>query len=128
MRTNLLILTMIAVAFCAGAQDPEPEPDLDFDFVLPSIPVIKLCAIEENTENPVPFASISVEYADTIITQSTDEMGLLDFIPRSFPLTLTATCEGMQEVTYGFYEHPVEPVTILMSREPAKEELFTFND
>lgn len=123
MRKILLILTMAAVTFGAGAQDPEPEPELDFDygFMIPAIPVIKLCAIEEATENPVPYASISVEYADTIITQSTDEMGLLDFTPRSFPLTLTASCEGMQEVTYGIYEHPEEPLTILMSRQPVEE-------
>lgn len=119
MRKNLLILAIVAVAFGAGAQEPEPE--LDFDFILPSIPVIQICAIEENTENPVPFASISVEYADTIITQSTDEKGLLDFTPRSFPLTLTAKCEGMQDVTYGLYEHPEEPLTILMAREPAED-------
>ncbi|MDE5871854.1 MAG: hypothetical protein K2H22_07925 [Muribaculaceae bacterium] len=127
MRKNLLILTMAAVAFGAGAQDPEPEPDIDFDFVLPSNPAIKLCAIEESTENPVPFASISVEYADTIITQSTDEMGVLDFTPRSFPLTLTAKCEGMQDVTYGLYEHPEEPLTILMTRTPIEEKEHTTN-
>lgn len=116
MRKTLLISAITAAAFGAGAQEPE------FEFVLPEIPVIQLCAVEEETEEPVPFASISMEYADTIITQSTDERGLLDFTPRSFPLTLTATGEGMMEATYGIFEHPLEPLTIVMTREPAKEQ------
>lgn len=121
MRTNLLILTMTAAAFGAGAQDPE------FEFEFPEIQNIQICAMEEGTEAPVPFASISVEYADTIITQSTDEKGLLDFTPLSFPLTLTAKCEGMQDAIYGLYEHPEEPLTILMTREPIEEKEHTTN-
>ncbi len=116
MRHNLLILIAMTAVSGASAQDPE------FDFFIPEPQVIQLCAIEEATQNPIPFVSISVEYADTIMTSSTDEKGLLDFTPLSFPLTLTANCEGMLEVTYGIMEQPDEPLTILMTREPAKEE------
>lgn len=115
MRHILLISAILALATSAAAQDPE------FDFVVPELPVIQVCAVEEETENPVPFVSISVEYADTIITQSTDEKGLLDFTPRSFPLTLTASSEGMMETSYGLFEHPEEPLTIFMTREPADD-------
>ncbi len=125
MRQNLLILTILAAASGAGAQEAEG----DFDFVVPELPVIQLCAVEENTQNPVPFASISVEYVDTIVASTTDSMGLLDFTPRSFPFTLTASGEGMMECTYGILEQPEGPLTILMSREPAKEEnVLTMND
>ena len=116
MRQNLLILMAVAAASGAGAQDPE------FEFVLPAPPVIQICAVEETTQDPVPFASISVEYADTIVTSTTDDKGTLDFTPLSFPLTLTANCEGMLETTYGIMEQPDEPLLILMTREPAKEE------
>ncbi len=84
--------------------------------------VIQLCAVEEETQNPVPFVAIEVEYADTIVNVSTDEKGMLDFTPISFPLTLTANSEGMMETSYGIFEQPDGPLTILMTREPAKEE------
>lgn len=118
MRHNLLILTIVAVASGAGAQDVGAE----FDFVMPTPPVIQICAVDEETQDPVPFASISVEYADTIVNSITDEKGLLDFTPISFPITLTANCDGMLETTYGIFEQPDEPLMILMTREPAKEE------
>ncbi len=116
MRKNLLILAIGAAAFGAGAQEPE------FEFAMPELPVIQLCAVEEGSQDPVPFASISVEYADTIVASTTDRMGLLDFTPRSFPLTLTASSEGMQQATYGIMEQPEGPLMILMTREPAEEQ------
>lgn len=115
MRTNLLILAIAAAAFGAGAQEPE------FEFAMPELPVIQLCAVEEGSQEPVPFASISVEYVDTIVSSKTDGMGLLDFTPRSFPLTVTARGEGMQATTYGIMEQPEGPLTILLTREPAEE-------
>ena len=118
MRHNLLILTIVAAASCVGAQ----EAGAEFEFVMPAPPVIQICAVEESTQDPVPYVSISMEYADTIVNVSTDEKGLLDFTPLSFPLTLTANCDGMMETTYGIFEQPDEPLTILMTREPAKEE------
>lgn len=118
MRHNLLILTIVAATSGVGAQDVGAE----FDFVMPEPAVIQICAVDESTQDPVPFVSISVEYADTIVNAATDEKGLLDFTPLSFPLTLTATSEGMLETTYGIFEQPEEPLTILMTREPAKEE------
>lgn len=125
MRQNLLILTIMATAFSAGAQEAEPE----FEFAIPELPVIQLCAVEEMSQDPVPFASISVEYTDTIVGSTTDGMGLLDFTPRSFPFTLTASGEGMMECSYAIMEQPEGPLTILMTREPAKEEhALTMND
>ena len=118
MRNYLLISAMALTVSGAGAQDP----DFEFEFELPEIQAIQLSAVEEKTQDPIPFVSISVEYADTIVNCATDEKGHLDFMPLSFPLTLTATCEGMVETTYGLMEHPEEPLTILMIREPAKEE------
>lgn len=118
MRNFLLISAIVLGASGAGAQDP----NFEFEFQLPEIQAIQLCAIEEQTQDPVPFVSISVEYADTIVTAQTDEKGLLDFTPLSFPLTLTANSEGMLETTYGIMEQPDEPLTILMTREPAKDE------
>ena len=122
MRRVILISAMVAAASGAGAQDPE------FEFAMPELPVIQVCAVEESTQNPVPFASISVEYVDTIVSSTTDEMGLLDFTPRSFPLTLTANGEGMMEVSYGIMEQPEGPLTIIMTREPAEERRSIIND
>ncbi len=118
MRHDLLILSVLAAASSARAQ----EVGAEFDFVLPEPAVIQLCAVEEETQNPVPFVAIEVEYADTIVNVSTDEKGMLDFTPISFPLTLTANSEGMMETSYGIFEQPDGPLTILMTREPAKEE------
>ncbi|MDE6548255.1 MAG: hypothetical protein K2L22_04580 [Muribaculaceae bacterium] len=117
MRHNLLILAIMAAASGAGAQDVGAE----FDFVMPEPAVIQICAVDESTQDPVPFVSISVEYADTIVNAATDEKGLLDFTPLSFPLTLTANSEGMMEASYGIFEQPDEPLTILMTREPAED-------
>ncbi len=117
MRHILLILSVVAAAFGAGAQ----EAGAELDFVLPELPVIQICAVEEETQNPVPFVAIELEYADTIVNVSTDEKGLLDFTPLSFPLTLTATSEGMMETSYGVFEQPDGPLTILMTREPAED-------
>ena len=116
MRRVILISALVAAASGVGAQEPE------FEFAMPELPVIQVCAVEESTQDPVPFATISVEYADTIVSSTTDEMGLLDFTPRSFPLTLTANGEGMKEVSYGIMEQPEGPLTILMTREPAEEQ------
>ena len=118
MRNYLLISAMVLTVSGAAAQDP----DCEIEFKLPEIQAIQLCAIEEQTQDPVPFVSISVEYADTIVTAKTDEKGLLDFTPLSFPLTVTANSEGMMETSYGIMEQPDEPLTILMTREPAKDE------
>ena len=117
MRHNLLILAIVAATSGAGAQDVGAE----FDFVMPEPAVIQICAVDESTQDPVPFVSISVEYADTIVNAATDEKGLLDFTPLSFPLTLTANSEGMMEASYGIFEQPDEPLTILMTREPAED-------
>lgn len=116
MRHKLFILLAITLGAGARAQDPA------FELVVPTLPSIQICAVEETTQDPVPFASISVEYADTIISSTTDEKGILDFTPLSFPLTLTANSEGMKETIYGVFEQPDEPLIILMAREPAKEE------
>lgn len=121
MRHILLIMAFAASISSAYAQDNEA----DFEYAVAELPVIQLCAVEENTQVPVPFASISVEYVDTIVNASTDAMGLLDFTPRSFPFTLTASGEGMIKVTYGIMEQPEGPLTILMTRESAKEETLT---
>ncbi len=123
MRHSLLILTIVAAAFGAGAQ----EAEADFEFVVPELPVIQLCAVMENTQDPVPLAHISAEYVDTIVASTTDGMGLLDFTPRSFPFTLTASGEGMMESTYAIMEQPEGPLTILMTRQPAKEEPMVYN-
>lgn len=121
MRHILLIMALATSASGATAQDDEA----DFEYAVAELPVIQLCAVEENTQAPVPFASISVEYVDTIVNASTDAMGLLDFTPRSFPFTLTASGEGMIKSTYGIMEQPEGPLTILMTRESAKEEILT---
>ncbi|MDE7095892.1 MAG: hypothetical protein K2O47_00175 [Muribaculaceae bacterium] len=110
MRHILLTLTIAAIVSGATAQDA------DFEYATAELPVIQLCAVEEKTQDPVPFATITIEYADTIIGNITDGMGLLDFTPRSFPLTLTAIREGMTETTYGITDPPEGPLTIVMIR------------
>ncbi len=113
MRHILLLISLLTAASGVTAQEDEAP----FEYAVAELPVIQLCAVEVNTQQPVPFASISVEYADTIVTSSTDAMGLLDFTPRSFPFTLTASCEGMIKTTYGILEQPEGPLTISMTRQ-----------
>lgn len=114
MRYILLLISAFA-AFGAGAQDTE------FEYVIDSLPVFQLSAVEASTQLPVPYASITVEYADSIMNCTTDSIGFLDFTPLSFPLTVTANAEGMLEATTAFMRHPKEPIVILMAREPAEE-------
>lgn len=113
MRLRLFLISLLTV-FCLKAQDTEIE------FSVAELPVIQLCAVEDSTQNPVPFVSITIEYADTIVNNVTDEMGLLDFTPLSFPMTLTAVGEGMLECCYALFSQPDEPLVILMTRDPAK--------
>lgn len=115
MRHIFLLILAIAVTG-AKAQDTVVE------YLVPELPVVQLCAVEEGSEVPVPFASITVEYVDSIVKSTTDEMGLLDFTPLSFPLTVTAAGEGMIDSTYALMSHPEEPLVILMAREPAEKE------
>lgn len=114
MRHFLLLMALIATASGVTAQDDEAA----FEYAVAELPVIQLCAVEESTQNPVPFAAISMEYVDTIVTSSTDAMGLLDFTPRSFPFTLTASGEGMIKTSYGIMEQPEGPLTIPIARQP----------
>lgn len=116
MRQTLFILSAMASAVAAQTQDVES----DYEYIVPELPVIQLCAVEKESQKPIPSATISLEYVDTIMISSTDSMGLLDFTPRSFPFTLTAKCQGMLEATYGIMEQPDGPLTILMTREPSK--------
>lgn len=115
MRLRLLLIFMLAV-FCMKAQDAE------FEFIIPELPVMRVFTVEESTQDPIPYASITVEYVDSIVKCSTDEMGYIEFIPLSFPLTLTVSGEGMKESSYALMSQPEEQLVIPLTREPAKEQ------
>ena len=58
---------------------------------------INLRIIEDTTLEPIPFATIAVEYADTITGGMADEDGSYSFTPRSLPLKLKVSGFGMNE-------------------------------
>ena len=79
---------------------------------------LKLRVVNESDRRPVAFASLSVEYPDTIICYEVDRKGRLSFMPASFPLTVTARASGMLDSTIGLMSMPDEKVVIGIAPDP----------
>ena len=76
---------------------------------------INLRIIEDTTLEPIPFATIAVEYADTITGGMADEDGSYSFTPRSLPLKLKVSGFGMNEKDINISSVPDSLVTVALT-------------
>lgn len=93
-RTITAIATIIAVWSIAMAQ------------------TIKVGVIDTTTSEPIPFATIVVEYGDTITGGMADADGIYSFVPRSLPLNLKVSGFGMKENSISISTMPDSLVTV----------------
>lgn len=75
--------------------------------------------VSEDDAKGVGYASLAVEYPDTILNYEADRKGRFSFEPSSFPLTITARAEGMIESAYGFMSMPTKAIKVEMSPDPS---------
>ena len=80
---------------------------------------IKVKVISASNHAPIAFAKLAVEYPDTIVNFEADRKGRLSFTPSLFPLTITASSEGMYDATYGFMSMPSKTLKIEMDPDPS---------
>ncbi|MDO4180722.1 MAG: outer membrane beta-barrel family protein [Bacteroidales bacterium] len=76
---------------------------------------------DAESNKAVAYATITVEYADTIIGCISDKEGAFRFIPHSFPLTIKAKSFGMVPDSIRLDTYPDRPVIITLS--PLSKEL-----
>lgn len=93
-RTVTAIATIIAVWSIAIAQ------------------TIKVGVIDKTTSEPIPFATVVVEYGDTITGGMADTDGIFSFVPRSLPLNLKVSGFGMKENSMNISTMPDSLVTV----------------
>ena len=82
---------------------------------------IRLHVVEANSSESIPFATIAVEYCDTIIGSMTDTEGAYSFTPRSLPLNLKVSGFGMEESSMSISTIPDSLVTVKL--QPGSIEL-----
>lgn len=75
---------------------------------------LSLKIIERESGEPVPFATIVVEYGDTITGGMADTSGVFSFIPRSLPLNLKVSGFGMKENGMGISTIPDSVITVAL--------------
>lgn len=96
-RTVTAIATIIAVWSIAIAQ------------------TIKVGVIDKTTSEPIPFATVVVEYGDTITGGMADTDGIFSFVPRSLPLNLKVSGFGMKENSMSISTLPDSLVTVALA-------------
>ncbi|MDE6561206.1 MAG: hypothetical protein K2K75_07490 [Muribaculaceae bacterium] len=101
MRNSLLLACLLAASFSVAAKD------------------IKGRIVSEVDRKPVAYASISVEYPDTIVRYDADRKGRFRFEPMSFPFTVTIKGEGMSEAVYGLMSMPDKGLVLEVTPDPA---------
>ena len=95
-RTTTAIATIIAACSIAMAQ------------------TIKVGVIDTTASEPIPFATIVVEYGDTITGGMADMDGIFSFVPRSLPLNLKVCGFGMKENSMSISTMPDAIVTVAL--------------
>lgn len=96
-RTITAIATIIAACSIAMAQ------------------TIKVGVIDTTASEPIPFATIVVEYGDTLTGGMADTDGIFSFVPRSLPLNLKVSGFGMKENSISISTMPDSLVTIALA-------------
>ncbi len=102
MRYSLLLICILAATFTATAKD-----------------TLKGQVVSEADHRPVPNATLSVEYPDTILIYAADRKGRFKFDPSSFPLTIAAKGEGMTESVIGLMSKPDSKIVIKLAPDPS---------
>lgn len=102
MKKSLLLLCLLAVMSSAAASD-----------------VLKVKVISADRHRSVGFATLKVEYPDTIVDLRTDRKGKLKFSPSSFPLTVTVSAPGMTDATFGLMSMPEKGMTLELYPDPS---------
>lgn len=75
---------------------------------------LSLKVIERESGDPIPFATIVVEYGDTITGGMADTDGIFSFVPRSLPLNLKVGGFGMKENSMSISTMPDTIVTVAL--------------
>ena len=81
--------------------------------------ILRIRVVNDADRRPVPFASLTVEYPDTIVRYETDRKGRLAFSPACFPITVTAGAPGMLDSTVGMISMPEGKVVVEVAPDPA---------
>ncbi len=102
MRNSLLLTCLIAAAFSATAKD-----------------TLKGKVVCEADHRPVAYATLTVEYPDTLISYEADSKGRFKFDPSSYPLTIAARGEGMMESVIGLMSKPDSKLVIELAPDPS---------
>ena len=71
--------------------------------------------IEKDSFESVPFATIVVEYSDTITGGMADNEGIYSFTPHSIPLNLKVSGFGLKEQAIRFTSIPDNLVTVALT-------------
>lgn len=82
---------------------------------------INVGVIDATTSEPIPFATVAVEYGDTITGGMADTDGIFSFVPLHFPLTIKVGGFGMKENCMDISTMPDSIVTV--SLDPGAIEL-----
>lgn len=77
--------------------------------------LIHISVIDTTTSDPIPFATIVVEYGDTITGGMADTDGIFSFVPRSLPLNLKVGGFGMKENSMNISTIPDTIVTVALA-------------
>lgn len=75
---------------------------------------IDLKVIEKETNEAVPFASLVIEYPDTLVVNSTNIKGYFSFVPISLPLTIKIKSLGLKETSATITSLPDSIVTFVL--------------
>ena len=73
--------------------------------------------VEGNNGEAVPYATILVEYSDTVEGRATDTDGLFAFTPRSYPLTIKAQAVGMSAAVATLTQEPDSAIVMVMESQ-----------
>lgn len=76
---------------------------------------LSLKVIERESGDPIPFATIVVEYRDTVTGGMADTDGIFLFFPRSLPLNLKVSGFGMKESSISISTMPDSLVTVALA-------------
>ena len=88
-------------------------------FTMAAKDLVKGRIVNEVDGSPVAYASITVEYPDTIVNYEADRKGRFRFEPMSFPFTVAAKGNGMSEAVYGVMSMPSKGLVLEVAPDPA---------
>lgn len=76
---------------------------------------IRLRIIEKTTLEPIPYATVTVDYGDTVTSGMANTEGIFSFVPRSLPLDIRASGFGMKENIMTISSMPDSSVTVALA-------------